>query len=224
MQDLFSRFTLDTAGEFLFNTREINSLDAPLAKPRNSKTENLSKEDHGRGNAYEEFATALEEAQYNMVRRATSGIKWYFQEFFSDSQPKPMNIIHRWIEPMVQSALEQEEIRKEKGGPLPIDDPENATFINHLAASAATPTVVRDQLFNMLLAARDTTSALLTFTTYLLSLHPENMDKLKAEVLQQCGNEAPTYDDLKSMRYCESWLATTRLLLKDSYRSASGLQ
>ena len=189
----------------MFRT-EINSLDAPLPEPHSTLHRPSDTPTKFGSVSYEQFAEAMEAAQFNVIRRRNSGIKWYIQEFFNDSQAKHIAIVRRWIDPLVSQALKREAKRKEDGGPLPMEDPENATFIDHLAASCDNPVMVRDQLFNLLLAARDTTSTLLTFVTYLLSLHPEIMEKLRAEILETCGtSEAPSYDNLRQMRYRKSF-------------------
>lgn len=66
------------------------------------------------------------------------------------------------------------------------------------------PKVIRDQLLNILLAGRDTTSCLLTFVTYIMALHPDVTRKMRAEVLKLIGpTRAPTIDDIKELRYGE---------------------
>ena len=43
---------------------------------------------------------------------------------------------------------------------------------------------------------------MLTFTTYLLAMHPEVMDRARQEVLEIVGDSAaPTYEQIKNMRY-----------------------
>jgi len=217
VQDLFSRFTLDTSGEFLFNTKEINSLDLPLPPPRNLSTTESPQQDTQTKALYEKFAEGLEEAQKNSMKRRASGFKWFFTEFFKDSQVEPVAAIRAWLDPLVAAALDRESKRKEVGGPLPIDDAENGTFIDHLAATSNDPKLLRDQLLNIVMAARDTTACLLTFTSYLLALHPDIMDKLRNEVLEACGEtEVPSYETMRSLRYCECtddcdllWLITS---------------
>ena len=198
---------MDTAGEFLFHTNDINSLDMPLPNPRNSRTKSRNPEPASSNGIYQQFSNAVRGAQLNIVKRRNSGFKWYFREFFKDSQAEHVHAINQWIGPLVDQAIKRELTRQQVAGPLPLDDPENATFIDHLVTSCDQPSVARDQLFNILHAARDTTSTLLTFTAYLLSLHPDVTEKLRAEVLEMCGdNEAPTHTILRGMRYCTLWL------------------
>lgn len=64
--------------------------------------------------------------------------------------------------------------------------------------------VLRDQLVNTLLAARDTTAATLSWLFYELAYHPDAYAKLRAEVIDIIGvNGKPTYDQLKNMKYLQ---------------------
>lgn len=83
---------------------------------------------------------------------------------------------------------------------------------------AVDKTVLRDELVNILIAGRDTvsgawlnasrgltrfqTAALLTFTVYLLAMHPEVFRHLREEVLAVCGPDMPpTYETIRDMKY-----------------------
>ena len=55
----------------------------------------------------------------------------------------------------------------------------------------------------MLVAARDTTTALLTFLTYLLATHPHVLRKLRIEVTSTVAKQAPTYEIIGDMKYRE---------------------
>ena len=62
--------------------------------------------------------------------------------------------------------------------------------------------MVRDESLNILFAARDTTSSLLTFVAYLLMDNPEVENRMRQEVLDICGpDRAPTIADIKKMKY-----------------------
>lgn len=68
----------------------------------------------------------------------------------------------------------------------------------------ADPKTIRDQLLNILLASRDTTSCLLTFVTYFMAMHPDVAARLRKEVADQVGlDRTPTFDDIRNMRYRE---------------------
>ena len=65
---------------------------------------------------------------------------------------------------------------------------------------------VRDQVSGFFVAGHETVSSALTWTNYLLSLHPDAWRRLKSEVDQVLGDRTPTVDDLPRLGY------TTRVL------------
>jgi cytochrome P450 len=72
------------------------------------------------------------------------------------------------------------------------------------------PKVIRDQLIAVLLAGRDTTAATLSWTFYEISHYPDVWQKLRREVLEVVGpSRAPTYDDLKNLKYLSHALNET---------------
>jgi len=65
--------------------------------------------------------------------------------------------------------------------------------------------LIRDQLVNILIAARDTTAALLAFTIYMFTQHPEVAAKARAEVLEHIGPDGtPGPDELKKLKYLQA--------------------
>jgi len=85
-------------------------------------------------------------------------------------------------------------------------DADDGSLIDHLADSTSNVTLIREELINILLASRDTTAALLTFTLYLLSQHPEVTQKLRAEIIEAVPEGAPTFDHVRGMRYLRACL------------------
>lgn len=78
------------------------------------------------------------------------------------------------------------------------------TFLHALAGFTRDRQVLRDQLVAVLLAGRDTTASSLSWLFYELARHPEVVKKLRKEIIDQVGLErAPTYNDLKNMRYLQ---------------------
>lgn len=45
------------------------------------------------------------------------------------------------------------------------------------------------------------TAGLLTFTFYLLSQHPEELRKLREEIMEAVPSGAPSYDDVRKLKY-----------------------
>ena len=63
-----------------------------------------------------------------------------------------------------------------------------------------------DQVINFLIAGRDTTAQALSWTMYCLSQHPECVDRILEEVngIMEDGQEIPTYDQVKEMKYSKA--------------------
>jgi len=89
------------------------------------------------------------------------------------------------------------------------DDTTTYTFLHALARFTRDRTVIRDQLVAILLAGRDSTAATLSWLFYELSRHPDIVARLRAEITTHLGPRAPTYADLKAMRYLHNCLAET---------------
>lgn len=66
------------------------------------------------------------------------------------------------------------------------------SFIHDLYDELKDPILVRDQLVNVLIAGRDTTACLLSWTFYLLVRHPTVLDRLRSEIRSFASHE----DDL----------------------------
>lgn len=59
--------------------------------------------------------------------------------------------------------------------------------------------LIRDQLLTMLIAGHDTSTALLSWTLYLLGKHPQIMQQAQAEVRAVLGDQPPTLEHLRSL-------------------------
>lgn len=123
-----------------------------------------------------------------------------------DSYRKGLVVMDRFIYQFIERALRltPEELatktKSEKG----------YTFLHELAGFTREPKVLRDQLVAVLLAGRDTTACTLSWTIYELARHPEALEKLREEIIEQVGLERePTYDDLKSMKYLQNVMNET---------------
>lgn len=64
---------------------------------------------------------------------------------------------------------------------------------------------VRSELLNMLVAGRDTTSAVLTNSLFELPRHPAIYARLRAEI-DAHASSPPTYDELKKMKYLRAFV------------------
>ncbi|TDL14680.1 cytochrome P450 [Rickenella mellea] len=197
MQDAMSRFTLDSATEFLFGSC-VHSLSAGLPYPPSS-TNSLDKNNND--HPANIFARAFQDSQDIIALRSRFGEAWPLFEFWEDRTKRPMGVINKFIEPIVEEAVRRKREGRdgevEKGG-----EGDEETLLDHLVNYTEDPTILKDETLNIMIAGRDTTAATLTFLVYALCLHPEVLAKLRSEVLAKVGpTQRPTYDDLRDMKY-----------------------
>ncbi|CEL62807.1 Cytochrome P450 52A13 OS=Debaryomyces hansenii GN=CYP52A13 PE=2 SV=1 [Rhizoctonia solani AG-1 IB] len=133
---------------------------------------------------------------------------WPVAEWKQDKVMACREVVNEWVSPLLESAINRREQYLKAGGDK--SQPAGDTFIDDLVSSTEDKTLIMDELVNMLLAARDTTASLLTFTTYLLTQHSNVLQKLRGEVLERVGADAaPTYDHIKGMKYLRAVLNET---------------
>ncbi|KAJ5113103.1 N-alkane-inducible cytochrome P450 [Penicillium angulare] len=82
-------------------------------------------------------------------------------------------------------------------------------LLAELAEQSNDPIQIRNELLNILLAARDTTAGLLSSVFYLLSRNPEKWNKLNQEIEAMAGGQIPDYKVLKEMPYLKAVLNET---------------
>jgi cytochrome P450 len=72
-----------------------------------------------------------------------------------------------------------------------------------------TDDLIRDQLLTMLIAGHDTSTALLSWSLYLLSGHPEVMRRVKREVDLNLGGRIPAIDEVNQLVYLDQVIKET---------------
>ncbi|KAI3552608.1 cytochrome P450 [Colletotrichum abscissum] len=181
ISDLFYRMTLDVTTDFLLG-HGVNSL----------------------GNPKHHFAHAFNEVQsYQMFYTIMAPFENILPH---GTYKRGIKVIEEFIHPFIQEALALPPSELEK---LSKSD-KDFTFLHNIARFTRDPKVIRDQLVAILLAGRDTTAATLSWTLYELSRYPATYAKLRAEILTTLGpKRAPTYEDLKSMKYLTNCLQET---------------
>jgi hypothetical protein len=103
VQDVFGRFTLDAAGEFLFGTNQLNTLDMALPLP--SKKAKLGPKGTVAEGDYGGFVTALEEIQSKIGDRGRRTVFWPLFEFFADACNADNATIDAWVGRNVSSSF-----------------------------------------------------------------------------------------------------------------------
>ena len=108
-----------------------------------------------------------------------------------------LKVMEDFVQPYIQEALSlsSEELEKKIS--------KSDTFIHSLARYTRDPKLMRDQLFAILLAGRDTTASTLSWAFLELARNPEVVEKLRAEIRDITGahGRPPTYQEIKDMKY-----------------------
>lgn len=147
------------------------------------------------------FHHALDYAQQGTILRLRLGNLMFAHrdKKFRDS----CSTVHAYADKFVAQALEY----RRSQAKLPLEKREKNegarekyVFLNELAKDTDDPILLRDQIVNMLLAARDTTAGLLAFVFFMLARKPEVWAKLRADVLEHYC-EPLTYEAIMDMTY-----------------------
>ncbi|KZV77483.1 cytochrome P450 [Peniophora sp. CONT] len=207
-QDMVSRFTLDSAAEFLFG-HDVKSLSAGLPYPSIPGAPVKSSESHHPANV---FTRAFTQVQSEAAMRVRYGPFWPFFELSGDRTRKHMEVIDAFVEPIISNALDQAKAEKSQGADAAVDEGDSnaGTLLGHLVRMTDDRKLIKDEILNIAIAGRDTTACLLTFATYMLSQNPHVMDRLYDEIQSLLPDgQRPTFDDIKNMRYMRAVLNET---------------
>lgn len=185
---------MDSATEFLFG-ESVDSLHDETIGISKSEIDFDGKND---------FAAAFNTSQIYLSIRAVAQQAYFVinNKEFRDANAK----VHKFADYYVQKALSfsSEELDKYSQ--------DGYIFLYELAKQTRDPRVLRDQLLNILLAGRDTTAGLLSFTFYELARNPRVWLKLKEEIYEKFGDgdnarlEDITFESLKKCEYLKALL------------------
>ncbi|KAK0502032.1 cytochrome P450 [Armillaria luteobubalina] len=205
-QDAVSRFTMDSATEYLFG-KDVNSIAAGLPYPAGSP---MAGSLHFVNHPSNSFVEAFAKAQEQISIRVQKCPSWPLSELWADEVQPLREVINGFVQPLLSETLN----RKAKGiKAVGLDkDLESMTLLDRLVQDIDDPKVVQDELLNVLMAGRDTTSSLLTFAVYMMCEHPDMAARLRSEILEKVGNGKPTYDDIRDMKYLRAFLNGTRTI------------
>ncbi|TRM60427.1 cytochrome P450 [Schizophyllum amplum] len=202
-QDMVARFTLDSATEYLFGY-DVNSSGAGLPYAPGAPTSNPPEFFAHSSNR---FVTAFEEAQNLTAMRAHVGPGWRLYEAWKDKVQPCRHVIDGFVNEIIaDSALQKAEIEAKKAT-SETKTGEDDTLLSHLMKYTQDRRVLTDEIVNLLVASRDTTSGTLSFGIYKLAEHPDILAKLREEILDKVGStRRPTYDDIRDMKYLRAFL------------------
>ncbi|RDB15427.1 hypothetical protein Hypma_004172 [Hypsizygus marmoreus] len=208
-QDLVSRFTLDTATEFLCGT-DVRSLSAglpyPATTPSNVRT-NIAQEAHPAN----VFAHAFISGQTLSSLRTRYGPSWALVEFWEDRVKPHREVVDAFLSPILEEALRTVERKKRvSDGDEGSDEGEKETLLDNLVSQTQNRQILKDELTNLLVAGRDTTASTLTFAIYMLTQHPDITKRLREEIFRTVGQTGrPTYEHIKEMKYLRAFVNET---------------
>ncbi|THV01186.1 cytochrome P450 monooxygenase pc-2 [Dendrothele bispora CBS 962.96] len=210
-QDAVARFTLDSATQFLFG-KAVDSTSAGLPYPPSSPTSSSSSDTY-LTHPSTKFVTAFTQGQQAITLRSIRGRYWRLFEFWKDEAAGYRKGLEVFVNPILDEAIRRKEegdIVGEDGGGSMKEVGEEETFLEHLVKVTKEKKVVMDELLNILLAARDTTASLLTFSVYVLTQRPDILARLKSEISEKVGfARRPTYEDTREMKYLRAFLNET---------------
>lgn len=169
IQDLFCRFTIDSASEFLFGS-DVKSLSADLPYPSTANPATSR-----RAHPSDSFANAFQKAQVASAARSRLGLFWPLLEFWEDKVEKEIQTVFDYVDPIVRRALET---KKAKELPEVQGEDEDETLLEHLVRltdgkrppspsrsdtkfpfhTLPDPIILRDETLNIMVAGRDTVS------------------------------------------------------------------
>ncbi|KAF8816539.1 cytochrome P450 [Phlegmacium glaucopus] len=201
-QDLVARFTLDSATEFLFGN-SVGSLTADIFYPKSAAHLNKpSFYDH----PSTKFVKAFSEGQNQTASRTSFGNDWPLFEFWSNKVTPLRQDIDSFIEPLMEVALAKKN-RALSDGADAKDEDENRSLLSHLVEHTQDKNILKDELVNLLVAGRDTTMCLLTYSFYMLAEHPDIEKRLRQEIFDKVGPAgSPTYDQMRDMKFLRAFL------------------
>ncbi|KAH9478505.1 Cytochrome P450 monooxygenase 75 [Psilocybe cubensis] len=201
VQDLIARFTLDSASEFLFG-KNVESLSAGLPYHQSVSKKNSSEFfDHPSNQFVKAFSSGL----LRIASRLTMGEEWPLAEFMGDKIKPFREVMDDFVEPMMKAALakREQDILLKNGQ----SEKEELNLLSHLVNHTQDPKILKDEVINLLIAGRDTTMSLITFSIYMLSEHPEIEKRLRQEIYEKVGPfEAPKYEQMREMKYMRAFL------------------
>jgi len=123
VQDLFCRFTIDSASEFLFGS-DVRSLSADLPYPSTAKAA-ASRRVH----SSDSFANAFQKAQVASAARSRFGQFWPLVEFWENKVEKEVQTVFDYVDPIVKRALETKKAKELSGAE---GEDEDETLLEHL--------------------------------------------------------------------------------------------
>lgn len=184
LQELFLRFTIDSATEFLFG-HSLHTLTQGSERDR----------EFGESFAYalDDMALQFRLGPWRAFRRA------------NPKALKAYDTCRSYVDYFVDKAVAYRETKGTQD-----DGQQRYYFLRELAKATNDRDKIRDELLNILIAGRDTTASLLSSLFHILARHPDVWQKVRQEVTQQLQGRLPSYDELRnSIPYTRNCITET---------------
>ena len=232
IQDVLSRFTLDTATEFLFG-QDVKTLSADLPYPSTYRGPNRRRE-----HPSDRFALAIARVMEYTFPRVVYRKFWPLMDFWEDTVATQRGITHELIDPIIHAALERRKVAKE------LDEVQDeGTLLDHLVQQIdGGDRLIQQSGFELNLAyrfrchqrrglqyhdcgsrfgenylnklfsvhlslERDQTATLVTFAVAMLADNPHIFKRLRDEVLNTLGPHGKvSAENLRGMKYLRAVL------------------
>ncbi|KAB5576592.1 cytochrome P450 alkane hydroxylase [Coniochaeta sp. 2T2.1] len=196
LQPIFFRFSLDVTTAFLFG-KSVRSLGSEEGSPERAFADNF---DTPQSYIAMRFRVAH-------LSRLLEGREWRKS--------------CRWVQVFADQIIDQHLMDKQlSNGP----NRGRSSLLQGVAEGCHDRATLRGQIVNMLVAGRDTTACLLSWTFFLLVRHPHVMEKLRSEVSErEVVHDQISRSDLRSMRYLQNVLKETLRLYPPTVRTSPTL-
>jgi cytochrome P450 len=171
---LLYNFTLDTATEFLFG-KSVESQQIAI-DARNGHGDAKHEAVKARAAGAEAFTKAFGVMNEGLIFRIRLQSLYWLAD--GPKFRRAINTVRDFTTPIVQRAVQT-------AASSAAHDEKKQSLLMRLATQTQDPTELRNQTLAILLAGRDTTSALLGWALTRLALHPDIFSKLRKKVLQE---------------------------------------
>ncbi|KAK2012508.1 cytochrome P450 [Colletotrichum eremochloae] len=193
------RFTLDTSTGFLFGESVESQTAVATGTSSTTSAATAMAADQTGGDMT--FAEAFHEAQVWITNRIRlRGLYWLAP---SGTGKKATDYIRSYTDHYVRMALGGSEKPR-----VAEKEDKGYSLLDTLVEQTRDEGELRDQILGLLLAGRDTTATLLSWTLLLLARHPAVFERLRAEVVRDFGEYGSPIDNidfgaLKASKYLQ---------------------
>lgn len=189
LQELFFRYTMDCISEIAFGYN-LDTLGLPLdRKP--------------------EFSAAFDDMQELIVRRGMLP-PWLLQlrKTLQIGSEKDVVRCQRILDETVYNIIAERRARKARGERVTKPDLIEM-FFNEAEEKQLElhDHQLRDLVMNFMIAGRDTTACLLTWSFYKLATEPQMAQRVREEVAAVCNGRAPTQAEAAQLKYTHAFLS-----------------